>query len=174
LELPEVVASLIVEGRHTAGLAAMLPLVLEAARTSELLTKAGELKRTKAVLGLPAYAADIYTRVGRSAIAEFSKLIKERHPRFFGDISGVRNLPRLIGMAIFHVEGCKLDRWVENSALADYRDQIEAKELQTLGWPKLESRRRLYQILESERELLWEVRRAHMHAAFGVNGSGKQ
>ena len=71
MNAPEVVAWLMIEGRHTAGMAAMLPLVWEATQGTDLRIEEAELPTERSILGLPAYSADQYTRVGKAAIAEF-------------------------------------------------------------------------------------------------------
>jgi hypothetical protein len=175
LHLPPVVASMLIEGRNTSGLAAMLPLVVEAvADATDLQTKhitEGEPKALaeKPILGLPAYSADMYTRVGKSAIAEFSGAIRQKHPRFFETIPDARTHSKLVGMAIFHAEGSKLDRWLENKILAQYRERVEHAELHVRGLPDPESREQLYRLLETECRLLWQIRRTHLRAAYGTD-----
>jgi len=166
---------MLIEGRNTAGLAAMLPLVMEAMENAtDLQTKevdAGEPKAfvEKLIVGVPACSVDMYTRIGKSVIAEFSSALRQRHPRFFENIPDARTHSKLVGMAIFHVEGSKLDRWLENKTVAEYRDRIEQAELHALGLPDPASRRKLYRILETERDLLWQVRQAHLQAVFGTD-----
>ncbi len=167
LELPEILGWLMIEGRHTAGLAAMLPLVLEAAQSDELRIEQASLFEGKPILGLPQYAADMHTRAGKGAIAQFAMMLRTRHPRFFEAIPDTRTLPKLVGMAIFHAEGSKLDRWLENKTLASYREQIERVELQVLGLTEPELHRTLYRILDEERPLLRRIRQSHLQAAFG-------
>jgi hypothetical protein len=173
LHLPPAVAWMLIEGRNTAGLAAMLPLVVEAvADATDLQTKQideGEPKALaeKPILGLPACSADMYTRVGKAAIADFTRAIKQKCPRLFENIRDARTYSKLMGMVIFHFEGSKLDRWLENSALADYRERVEQAELQTLGVLDPALRQRLYRLLELEHRLLWQIRRSHLRKAFG-------
>ncbi len=167
LELPEILGWLMIEGRHTAGLAAMLPLVLEAAQSDGLRIEQASLYEGKPILGLPQYAADMHTRAGKAAIAQFAMMLRTRHPRFFEAIPDARTLPKLIGMAIFHAEGSKLDRWLENKTLGGYREQIERVELQALGLTDPELHGRLYRMLDEERPLLRRIRQSHLQAAFG-------
>ncbi len=174
LDLPPLMAWMIAKGRNTLALAAMLPLVLEATtKRNELRIEKSKLQTEKLILGLPAYAADQYTRCGRSAIAEFSSMLRLRHPHFFEAIPDARNHAKLVGMAIFHAEGSKLDRWVENQTLAAYREQIEQFELQALGWPESAPRHQVYELLETERRLLWKIRQSHLQDAFGKRGGGE-
>jgi len=159
-------------------LAAMLPLVVEAATNGADFqirqTKGSEqVYAEKPFLGVPACSADMYTRVGKGVIAEFSKAIRQKHPRFFESFPDARSLSQLVGMAIFHVEGSKLDRWLENKTLAEYRERIEQAELYTLGLPDPESRHKLYRILEGECELLWQIRQSNLRATFGKGRRGK-
>ena len=173
LDLPPVLAWMLIAGRHTAGLAAMLPLVMEAVVGATDLhigqMDAGEATvfAEKPVMGLPACTADQYTRVGKAAIAEFAKAIREKHPSFFDNAPDTRNHSKLIAMAIFHFEGSKLDRWLECKAVAECRERIELVELRDLGLADPEARQQLYRILETEGELLWKIRKAHFRAAFG-------
>lgn len=168
LDLPEVIAWMLVEGRSTSGLAAMVPLVLEAiARSQPPRIMQHELLAEESIFGLPACAADMYTRVGKHVTAEFAKAIRDKHPRFFEGVPDARAHAKLLGMALFHAEGSKLDRWVESGTLTEYREAIEEAELRGLGWPKSEPRHRVYQMLDAERRLLWQIRRSHMRAAFG-------
>ena len=166
LALPEAVAWLMVGGRNTAGLAAMLPLVWEGVHQSaDLHIEESKLPTQKSILGLPPYAADMYTRIGRKAIAEYATAIADRYPDYFQNVRGLGRA-KLVQMALFHTEGSKLDRRIENTTLADYREQIEEIELRSLGLPDRLSQRALYEVLETERHLLWSVRRSHMIAAF--------
>jgi hypothetical protein len=172
LHLPPVIAWMMIEGRNTAGLAAMLPLVMEAVAGTDPHTElldAGEAKAfaEKVVVGVPACAADQYTRVGKGAIAEFTKAIRDKHLRFFENVLDARSHSKLVSMAIFHVEGSKLDQWLETKATAEYRQRIERIELQTLGLPDPELHIELYRILEVEFELLWQIRQSHLRAAYG-------
>ena len=155
----------------------MLPLVFEAVMSGAGFqigqTKGGErVFAEKPILGVPACAADMYTRVGKGVIAEFSKALRQKHPRFFESIPNARTHSKLVEMAIFHVEGSKLDRWLENKTLAEYRERIEQAELQALGLPDPASRPKLYRILESESELLRQIRQSHLRAAYGKGRRG--
>jgi hypothetical protein len=172
LGLPQLIAWMLIEGRNTSGLAGMLPLVLEAATNGgDLQIKESEggeqVFAEKPILGVPACSVDMYTRVGKAAFADFTKVIRQKHPRFFESISDARSHSKLVGMAIFHVEGSKLDRWLENKALAEYRERVEQAELHALGLPDRASRQPLYRILETERRLLWKIRQFHLRAMFG-------
>jgi hypothetical protein len=73
----------------------------------------------------------------------------------------------MVGMAIFHAEGSKLDRWLTNAAVVACREGIERVELHALGLSNVELHRPLYRILEAERRLLWQVRQSHLRASFG-------
>jgi hypothetical protein len=179
LHLPPVIAWMLIEGRNTVGLAAMLPLVVEAvADTTDFQIRqidAGEPKAfaERLVVGVPACTADQYTRTGKAVIGEFTKAIKDKHPRFFENAPDARSHAKLVGMAIFHFEGSKLDRWIETKATAEYRQQIERIELQSLGLPDSESQVELYRILEVESELLWQIRQSHLRAAYGRGRRGE-
>jgi hypothetical protein len=172
LDLPPVIAWILLEGRNTEGLAAMLPLAVEAATNGADLqirqTNGGEqVFAERPILGVPACSADMHTRAGKDVIAEFSRVIKHKHPRFFESIPDARTHSKLMGMAIFHFEGSKLDRWLENKTLAEYRERIERAELHALGLPDPVSHHKLYRILEVECELLWQIRQSHLRAMFG-------
>lgn len=174
LDLPPIITWMMVAGRHTRGLAAMLPLVLEAtdnATDIQIMEIAVGDARTfaeKPLFGVPSCSADQYTRVGKAAIAEFTRTIKQKHPQFFDSTPDARGHSRLLGMAIFHFEGSKLDRWIENRALAQYREQIERAELQALGLPDPETHEQLYRILETESRLLWKIRKSYLSTAYGT------
>ena len=114
----------------------------------------------------------MYTRVGKSAIAEFSAAIKQKHSRFFESILDARSNARLVGMAIFHFEGSKLDRWMENKVITEYRERIEQTELRALGLPDPAACHKLYRILETECELLLHIRQSHLRAAYGKERRG--
>jgi hypothetical protein len=173
LDLPRGIAWMLIEGRNTSGLAAMLPLVMEAvADATDLQTKEidegeGKALAEKPILGVPACSADMYTRVGKAAIFEFSRVVREKHPQCFESIPDVRTLSRLVGMAIFHVEGSRLDCWLENKTIAQYRERIEQAELPAMGMRDPASRQQLYRILEAEHRLLLKIRQSHLRAAFG-------
>jgi hypothetical protein len=70
-------------------------------------------------------------------------------------------------MAIFHVEGSRLDCWLENKTIAQYRERIEQAELPAMGMRDPASRQQLYRILEAEHRLLLKIRQSHLRAAFG-------
>ena len=176
LDLPEVISWLLAEGRHTAGLAAFLPLVLEAITIKAPVhvanwDSAEQTYSERLIHGLPAFAADQYTQVGKASISEFTGLVRETHAQFFGNLPDNRNHPKLICMALFHHEGSRLDRWLENDVLAAYREQIEQAEVAALGWPASSPRQPLYELLDSESRLLWRIRRKRM---LGTSGTQRE
>ena len=151
----------------------MLPLALEAVTSDpagveikHLENQSGNVEAEKLILGLPAFAADQYTSIGKRAISEFAKQVNEIHVTLFSEMRAPASLSKLVGMAIFHVEGSKLDRWLENATMANYRNQIEHAELQVLGMHDPAFRKKLYDLLDDERELLWRIRQSHLLAAF--------
>ena len=169
LDLSPVIRWMLINGRHTSGLAAMLPLALEAAlngtealHVMQWKANGAQVYSVKSIVGVPAYSADQYTALGRQAIAEFSKAMKDKYSALF---EGVPSASKLLGMAIFHAEGSKLDRWVENPMIADYRRRIEQIELQVLGLAP-ELHQQLYAVLETESRLLWQIRHDRLTSAF--------
>ena len=176
LELPSVIAWMLIKGRNRTGLAAMLPLAWEAIaegvaglEVKRLPDDDSKALAEKQILGVPACAADMYTRVGRQAIMWFSEVVKREYRGFFEAFPEIINHSNLLGMAIFHFEGSRLGRWLENETIAKYREHVERAELQGLGVPDSESHQELYQILETERQLLWQIRKAHLYVAFGTD-----
>ncbi len=174
LHLPPVIAWMLIKGRNTSGLAAMLPLVLEAVsdgaadlQIKQFRNGKSKVLAEKHILGVPACAADMHTSIGRQAITQLSEVVKQKHPRFFEASPDVISHSKLFGMAIFHFEGSKLNCWLECGTLAKYRERVERAELQTLGLSDPASRQQLYQIVETECQLLWQIRKAHLLSAFG-------
>ena len=158
----------------------MLPLVLEAIINSVTgfqikWYRNGEAKALaeKPILSVPACAADMHTSIGRRAIAQFSEAVKQKHARFFEAVPDVGSHAKLLGMAMFHAEGSRLDRWLENEAIAQYRERIEEAELQALGLPNRTAQRQLYQVLKTECRLLWRIRKSHLLSAFGKGRGNK-
>jgi len=173
LDLPPVIAWMLIKGRNTSGLAAMLPLVLEAVSDGAADLQIKHFCKSKSkvlaenpILGVPACAADMHTSIGRRAIAQYSEAVKQKHPRFFEAIQDGISHSKLFELAIFHLEGSKLNRWLECGTLAGYREQVERAELKTLGLSDPASHQQLYQILETECQLLWQIRKAHLSSAF--------
>lgn len=169
LALLLVIEWMLIKSRNTAGLAAMLPLVLEVG-AAELQIKhiqncESQVLAERLILGLPACAVDMHTSIGKRVITEFSRAVKQKHPRLF---QAVPSVPKLLGMAIFHIEGSKLDRWPENETLAQYRERVERAKLQALGLHPA-SHAKLYRMLEAESELLWQIRKSHQLSAFGAS-----
>jgi len=175
LELLPVIAWMMIKGRNTSGLAAMLPLALEAVASDpagvqikHFENRSGNAGAENSILGVPAFAADMYTSIGKRAIREFAKQVKEKHATLFSEMRAPASLSKLVGMAIFHVEGSKLDRWLENERVSEYRERVERTELKVLGLAP-ELHQKLYDVLNAESELLWTIRRSQLRAAFGTN-----
>jgi hypothetical protein len=106
---------------------------------------------------------DMHTALGKRAIKDFAKAIRQKQARLFDTVPSES---QLVGMALFHVEGSKLDRWLECEELAKYHGQIERTELQALGVSDPASHHELYAIVGAEFELLWQFREAHLLSAF--------
>lgn len=173
LELPEAITWILIEGRHTSGLASFLPLVLETVTALQPLQlvqggKGQSEYSERLIRGIPACSLDMYTRAGKASIAEFTGAIREKHPQFFERLPNARNHTKLLANAVFHHEGAWLDRRLENAALAGLSEQSDRADLVDLGWPESVPRQPIYQLLHDESRLLWKIRRTHMETALGA------
>jgi hypothetical protein len=160
LELPPIIRWLMAKGRNTSGLAAMLPLVMEALLQDEKrihVKESLDVDPDPEILGLPGYAFDMHTAIGRQAIGRFAKFLSEKYWQWFGAFKASQ-FSTIVGMALFHVEGSRLDRALNAPALHEYRERIEAVELDHRGFPGHEARQLLYRILGLEASALWELR----------------
>ena len=160
LNLPPVVRSLVLRGRNTLGLAAMLPLVTEVVRK-----EAGRIHVKTAstsyfappIAGLPEYAFDMHTGAGRMAIGQFARQLQASRARAFGSIPE-NQFARLISIALFHVEGSVLESSLSSPELDLYRERIELTELQQRGLPDVGRREELYSAIDAGHWKLWELR----------------
>ncbi len=173
LELPDAITWMLMQGRHTSGLASFIPLVLGTVTANQPLQmvegdKGQSEYSDRLIRGIPAYSLDMYTRSGKAAIADFTGAIREKHPLFLERLPNERNHSKLVANAIFHHEGAWLDRRLENDVLAGLSEQSDKADLVDLGWPESAPRQPIYQLLNDENRLLWKIRRAHMESAFGA------
>lgn len=147
------------QSRRTAGLSLMLLATSWLGEGAEP-PLSGKTPSVQLIAGVPTCALDQYTRLGRSV---FSSLASQSGPirALMGEISGRVERAKLIGMAVFHVDGSLLDKSRQSDVITNLRAEVELAELTSLGLPPSESwRQRLYGTLEAEAVMLEDLRAA--------------
>jgi len=150
---PHLVSWMMRRGRLTSGLTAILPLLLESIQregegmtVKELMpSKIHSMSMTN-LRGVPAMALDQHCRAGKAAIAEFIREAKDVG-RFVAEYAPKASATPLVGMALFHIEGSKLDRWVTTAEWETLREDVETAELMALGLKENGAREGLYELL---------------------------
>lgn len=73
--------------------------------------------------GIPVYAADMFTRVGQGSIRELQKNVR--------DLKGLSM--KQIGLALFYIEGCKVDTILTSESLDQFRQDGEFTDAESAG-----------------------------------------
>ena len=79
--------------------------------------------RVPDVEGVPTYAADMFTRVGQASIRDLQKDV--------WDLKGFGI--KQIGLALFYIEGCKVDKVLTSDFLEQFRHDGEFTDAESLG-----------------------------------------
>lgn len=157
LNLPAVVAHILVDGNATHGLNAMLPLVFELMANRSLRIETVDFATEMLDGPILCAAADQYTRLGKEAM--------RRWFREASDLSGflaqhdlIRNAGAIVGMTLFHIEGSILGSRLTNDCLELLRDETERAEMAQLGLSG-EAADELYELMRRSLPALNEIRR---------------
>lgn len=128
LRLPAVIADVLVNGNGTHGLNAMLPLVYELMAKHPLRIGQTELAQSVERLDGPILcsSADQYTRLGRAAIRTWLHAVPDLLD-FFAKRRLTGREERIVGMALFHVEGSILSRRLSSNCLDILRTKPSAR-----------------------------------------------
>jgi len=156
------------QSRRTAGLSLMLLATSWLGDGAEP-PLSGKTPSVQLIAGVPTCALDQYTRLGRSV---FSSLASQSGPirALMGEISGRVERAKLIGMAVFHVDGSLLDKSRQSDVITNLRAEVELAELASFGLPPSEPwRQRLYGTLEAEAVMLEDLRTAALLRAFEMD-----
>jgi len=176
---PSAIVWLVELGRYTEGLAAMLPLVFEKIRGDTAFLRSEGLQspaldRAGAALdGFPLMAADQYTRVGREVFRRLmaqSSALRDALARWAPRADAVK----LIGMALFHTEGSRLDRWITTDWLEELRERTEEAELLQLRLLDRSGRKPLYELLECHAGEISTLRREVLSSVTGTASEDRQ
>lgn len=161
-------AYMALQGRRTAGLSLMLLAAFRLDSGAEIHHN-DKVPPVQLIARIPTCALDQYTRLGR---AVFSSLATQSDPirALMDEIPGRVERSKLIGMAVFHVDGSQLDRSRRSEVITNLRTEVERAELASLGLPPSESwRQRLYETLEAEAVMLEDLRTAALLRAFEMD-----
>ncbi|MEL4180216.1 hypothetical protein AABB87_15455 [Roseateles sp. PN1] len=174
LAMPPLVLALMAKQARSGGLAAFLPLAVEAAGESRRVALGSACPDSDQLFeGLPLCGVDMFSELGRSALREF--FLSPNIRRFTAQHCWARSPVRMLNMAMFHVESSNLDRYLCSDGLSRLTAETETQELLQLGLSSAERRQELYALLRSEAEALAQIRifrlRASHHQLDGVKGS---
>ena len=156
LGAPTAIRAIVAKGRNTLGLAAMLPLAHELLELHHqnirffcASTDTEQHNSGWHPTSLPLFALDQYTRLGKKVFAELA----DTDPAFCTLLASAPKSKRssIIGMAIFHVEGCLLNKRRTNDCLEQTRFDVERAELAGLGLP------------EADHQPLYDYLQLHIH-----------
>lgn len=148
-KLPEglVESCISVANRTQWPLALFLPVVWQEVRKHELHIHQHTIPSALEVDGLPHYAADMYTRVGKACIRQLHNTVASLHSFSTQQIEH----------ALFYVEGGRVDRELTAPALQDMQQESEAADMECCGL-SLTEYLELRDLLEQHMDVLAEIR----------------
>lgn len=157
---PPIITYLSGQARRTSGLAVMLPIVHEliAAETRiPIATETGLPHAREQIHGVPACAFDMFSEVGRKAIARF---MNDAEPvkKFIAEKANTRSPLRLLNMALFHAETSKLNRFIAADSFNQLTLTTEQEEMREHGMTDPDDRHRLYALLADHSPVLHKAR----------------
>lgn len=158
LSMPPLVRWLMARHLRTAGLAAMLPIAVEAAEGRSVAAGGDFPHSLEFVEGVPFCAIDMFSEFGRAVLRDFfrsSKPIKA----FAAQHIQKGNHIRLLNMAMFHAESSHLNAYLASPGLQQLRDDTEHSEMLHLGMTDGTKRHELYGVLTAEAGFLASIRR---------------
>ncbi len=168
--VPPIITYLTGQARRTASLAAMLPIACELLDTGTETTVATQQdfpSARKKIKGVPACAFDMFSEVGRAAIAQFmtdAPRVKE----FITAKAQTRSPARLLAMALFHTESSRLHRYLASDSMTQLTQTVEAEEMREHGMVDPDDRHSLYALLEGQANVLYQARRTTASKLLGV------
>lgn len=169
LDVPPLVRWVMARHPRTAGLAAMLPIALEASEARSVVAGGDFPHSLDLVEGIPHCAVDMFSGVGRSVLRDFfgaTRSIKD-----FANENIRRGCHiRLLNMALFHAESSHLNHYLTSPGLKALRDETEQAEMIHLGmmWGGIQ-RHDLYSLLEAEAPALAHLRRVRLEAMHEIS-----
>lgn len=172
LRLLPLSAWMLAHGRKTAGLASMLPIVLELAEQQPTSIETWKDDDPEPyILNLPPFAYDMHTSIGKKAIAQYAGLLYRKYDCF----RKVRRqrLGEAVGMGLFHVEGSKLDHFLTGCALHELKRRTEEAELDAQGVVGASAQAKLYGLLSQHSPQLWEARAVWAEATLKATTSAR-
>ena len=167
LELPASARWIMHRQARTGGLAAQLPIALEAAVGSRVTYGPRQLQSIAMIDGVPMCAIDQFSEMGKSVLTTFFRQ-SARLVKFSERWTEPRRCTAVFSMALFHVESGILDRRLTSPMLDELTDETESLELRQRGLKAGADRHEIYGILRGELPRLHELRRA---AISGLRGS---
>lgn len=169
LSVPPLIGWMLEHGKKTSGLAAMLPLVLEMIGSEKPEVGFWEDPDPEPyIVGLPPYAYDMHTGIGRKAITRYAGLLFHK----YDCLKTVRRtrLGEAVGMGLFHIEGSRLDRYLSTRALDSLHVRTEEAELNARGVHGEEAQEKLYRVLTQHSAQLWNARQEWAQATLKPKG----
>lgn len=165
--MPAIIVHLTGQARRTASLAAMLPIACELLATETTVATQPDFPNArKKIKGVPACAFDMFSEIGRAAIAQFmtdAPRVKE----FITERAHTRSPLRLLNMALFHTESSRLNRYLASDSLNKLTQTVEGEEMRDHGLIDPDDRHSLYALLESHADVLYQARRTTASRLFG-------
>lgn len=165
--VPPIITYLAGQARRTASLAAMLPIAFELLATDTTVATQPDFPHARKNLkGVPACAFDMFSEVGRAAIAQFMNEAP-RVKEFITEKANTRSPNRLLNMALFHTETSRLHRYLASDSLTQLTQTVEGEEMREHGMIEPDDRHSLYTLLESHAHVLYQARRTTASRMFG-------
>lgn len=157
LELPETICWLMARQRKTAGMAAMLPVVWEAAQNAVVRQGREFPHAVDSIAGLPLCTLDMYTQLGKIALRRLYQS-SETLQDFASQHVPRHNPQPLINLAMFQAESSLLDRHLSSPQLDELTDVTEEAEMLRMGMVEPTNRKQLYRLLKDDADCLATIR----------------
>ena len=170
LDVPPLARWLMSKQPRTAGLAALLPIAVEAATQATQPGRPGRLQSIAQVGAIPLCAVDQFSAIGKGVLAKFF-----RANEALRDFAAERVAPRASAatftMALFHVESSILDRRLASPLLDELTEETEVIELRRCGLLRGSDGHQLYEVLQGQMPLLNDMRKSALEeSAVGAVG----
>lgn len=161
LSVPPLVRWLMARHLRTAGLAAMLPIALEAAEGRSVMQGGDFPYSLDFIEGVPLCAVDMFSEFGRGVLRDFFRSSTPIEAFAAQHIQKGSHI-RLLNMAMFHAESSHLNAYLVSPGLLQLRDDTEHSEMLHLGMKHSARRHELYGILTAEAGFLASIRRRRL------------
>lgn len=152
-QVPPAISHLVVAGNgKTEGLNGSLLLAYEMFSNSTRMETIRAEKQNHHSHGVLHAALDQYCRAGRSVISEF--VDGSRELQSFFAMNPVKNPSHLVGVLLFQIEGCAVDRQLNFDGMLELQTEVEKMELLQAGVRTMAAATSLRELLVSELDRL--------------------